>query len=197
MAFRTPTSGWKTHSSLLLCEGFYHCFYWASLILWSSWASVRSSNLFEDDRHSWRCSHLQDKGGPIKRLTILRLELCGAYLLAQLLHHVQHVFELPLSSVYAWTDSTIVLSWLVGNRRRFKTYMGNRVSYIVDLIGPQRWNHVIGVENPADCASRGLFPSELLVHTFWWKLAETDSVTSQWNDWGSHNSHYSSNQSTC
>ena len=35
------------------------------------------------------------KVAPIKKLTIPRLELCGAYLLAQLLYHVQNIFDVP------------------------------------------------------------------------------------------------------
>ena len=58
----------------------------------------------------------------IKRLTIPRLELCGAQLLAQLLFHVREALHIPIQDVHAWTDSTIVLSWLEGNPRRFKTY---------------------------------------------------------------------------
>ena len=46
----------------------------------------------------------------IKRLSIPRLVLCGAQLLAQILHHCQVVLNLPTEDVFAWADSTIVLS---------------------------------------------------------------------------------------
>ena len=102
---------------------------------------------------------------PIKRTSIPRLELCGAHVLARLLTHVKEILQIPMSQVFAWTDSFIVLNWLSGNPRRFKTYVGNQVS---SQIPRNRWNHVIGVENPAGCASRGILPSKLLEHKLWW-----------------------------
>ena len=59
------------------------------------------------------------KVAPIRQLTISRLELCGAQLLAQLLGHVREVFQISLKDTFGWTDSTIVLNWLKGSPRRF------------------------------------------------------------------------------
>ena len=95
----------------------------------------------------------KSKVAPIKRLTIPCLELCRAHLLSQLLHHVKELYQFPLKDIYAWTDSTIVLSWLIGNPRRFKIYVSNQVSSILEHILSDHWNHVHGVENPADHVS--------------------------------------------
>ena len=69
---------------------------------------------------------------------------------------------MPMSDVHAWTDSTIVLSWLSGSPKRFKTFVGNRVATTIELIPPERWRHVVG------CASRGLYLLELIDHHLWW-----------------------------
>ena len=105
----------------------------------------------------------KSKVAPIKRLTIPRLELCGANLLADILLHVKRVVDIPIDDIHAWTDSTIVLSWLEGSQRRFKTYVGNRVSRIIDVVPPNRWGHVMEQDNP-DCASC----SPSVNHSLWW-----------------------------
>ena len=51
----------------------------------------------------------------LKPTTIPRQELCGAVLLTQLLDTVKTALGIPDEDVHAWTDSSIVLSWLDGH----------------------------------------------------------------------------------
>ena len=91
--------------------------------------------------------------------------------MVQILSQCKHVLNIPINDTFAWTNSTIVLSWLQGSPHRFKVFVGNRVAQIMELIPPERWKHV-GEDNPADCASRGMYSSEILNHTLWWSGPE-------------------------
>lgn len=105
---------------------------------------------------------------PIKPVTIPRLELCAAVLLAQLMRKVNMSLHLELSRICLWSDSTIVLAWIRNMPHQLKTFVANRVSTIQELSETYQWQHVRSEENPADLISRGLDPVKILHNELWW-----------------------------
>ncbi|XP_062121532.1 uncharacterized protein LOC133835556 [Drosophila sulfurigaster albostrigata] len=80
------------------------------------------------------------------------------------------LLNLPAESfqTFFWTDSTIVLAWLNKPPCRWTTFVANRVAKIVQASDAKNWSHVRSEHNPADLASRGVLPQELMRNPLWW-----------------------------
>lgn len=102
------------------------------------------------------------------KTTIPRLELSGAALLAELTNYVIKTMQIEFRRIYLWTDSKVVLGWINANPKRYKTFIANKICKINKVTDKRNWFHVSSENNPADCASRGIFPSELKNHPLWW-----------------------------
>lgn len=108
------------------------------------------------------------KVAPVKVISLPRLELEAAVMLAKLAKRVIQCLKLE-GQVFLWSDSTITLTWIAGSPQKWKTFVSNRVSKIQRLTEESSWRHVPGVHNPADISSRGAAAADLIDNDFWWR----------------------------
>lgn len=90
----------------------------------------------------------------MRGLTISRLELCVAVVLAKLINVVLPIF--------------IVLAWVKKSPEQLQIYVRNRVTEINKLTSDYEWKYVRSESNPADLVSRGCYPRVLSCSEIWW-----------------------------
>lgn len=136
----------------------------------AAYAAVVYMRVIDQQENVWvSLVTAKTKVSPIeKQVSVPRLELCAAVLASKLIFEVSQVMKVPKKNLYAWSDSTVVLAWLRGFPNRWTTFVSNRVSEILTMLDCDQWRHVSTNFNPADCASRGIHPSELSEHELWW-----------------------------
>nr|XP_039257958.1 uncharacterized protein LOC120334515 [Styela clava] len=93
---------------------------------------------------------------PCSRVTIPRLELTAAVFAVKLNLVLRKKLKMNECSSTFWTDSTAVLQSIRNSKKRFSTFVANRLAKIDRNTDVSQWRHVPTKMNQADDASRGL-----------------------------------------
>jgi hypothetical protein len=149
-----------------------HGFCDASLKSYGAVIYIRSEDECGNINVELLCSQSRVAAQPNKKrkkpITLPRLELCAAHLLAILVNRVIKELQLESVPVCLYGDSQIVLCWLKKAHESFVSYISRRIKDIQQHTNLKCWNYVESSKNPADIISRGLMPSQLINNQLWW-----------------------------
>ena len=135
-------------------------------------AAVYLCTVYEDGDVDVRLIASKTKVSPLKKQSIPRLELLGAYILSKLVDTIRTAFKsLPFEvDTYYWVDSFTALCW-IKNHKPWKQYVQHRVDVIRKLTDKEKWRFCPGTMNPADIPSRGCSGKDLVENDLWWSGA--------------------------
>ena len=106
---------------------------------------------------------------PLKPITIPRLELSAAPVSVRVSDMLRRELKYNELEEVFWTEGKVVQACIQNYARRFHTFVANRVQEIREHTAPEQWHYVDGKSNPADDASRGLGPKDLLQSSRWFR----------------------------
>ncbi|XP_023247561.1 uncharacterized protein LOC106641558 [Copidosoma floridanum] len=137
-----------------------------------AYAAVLYLRVVTDNKVSISLEIAKTKVAPLKTLSIPRLELCGAHLLSKMVNHYISTTKILSSQIHLNTDSIDTLCWIRSVPSKWPTFIANRCSDIQTLNPTAVWHHVKTKQNPADIASRGVIPHQLINHSLWFEGAK-------------------------
>ena len=115
---------------------------------------------------------------PMRYLSIPRLESEAAVMAVRFKEQIVKEHEMKINSCSFCSDSTTALQWIHSSHRK-QVFVANRVAEILDTTDVSQWEHVSGINNPADIGTRAinieeLKRSEWLTGPAWLKQPESE-----------------------
>jgi transposase InsO family protein len=125
----------------------------ASEMAFGAVAYLRSINSMREVKLTLLCA--KSRVAPLKMLSIPRLELQAAVLGARLAETICKEHSIKFKSRVFWSDSKTVLGWLYSdNPRKYKPFVGHRLSEILEKSTISEWSFVPTKDNVADEATK-------------------------------------------
>ena len=142
---------------VLFSDGSKDAFAAAAYVRWNTGSSQYKSNLIGS----------KTRIAPIKTVSIVRLELCGAVLSKRLRVFIESEMNYKFTHVAHIVDSEIVESMIRKQSHGFNTHAANRIGEIQGSTNPDEWFWLPGELNIADYSTRGMHPNNLDENSLW------------------------------
>ena len=160
---------------IVLSDGAEEAFGTCAYIRWQI-----SDNSFSSQLLGSKC-----RVSPLKKITIVRLELSGAVLSTRFAKFIQEEMRIEFAYIYHIVDSEIVRAMIQKDSYGFSTFVAVRIGEIQERTDPLSWYWVEGKRNVADWTTRGKKAKDIGSESQWQqgpdflKLPESEWAVSQ------------------
>ena len=83
----------------------------------------------------------KSRTSPLRKITIPRLEFQAAVVSVRIGERILREIGVEFSKIFYWTDSEVVLKYILNEEKRFTVYVGNWVADIQEKTKLDQWRH--------------------------------------------------------